>query len=105
MKKFSNVYISGCHRKYCLKVHLIFVCKYRKNLLNDIVSEYIKKKILEISQKYDFSIDIMETDKDHIHILISYKPNISVSSIVRVLKQETSVNLWKRFCNFLSKHF
>jgi len=42
MEKFSNVYVSDCHRKYYLKVHLIFVCKYRKKLLNDIVSGHLK---------------------------------------------------------------
>jgi REP element-mobilizing transposase RayT len=44
MEKFSNVYVSDYHRKYYLKVHLIFVCKYRKKLLNDIVSGHLKNK-------------------------------------------------------------
>lgn len=105
MEKFSNVYVSDCHRKYYLKVHLIFVCKYRKKLLNDIVSGHLKSKVLEISQKYDFLIDVMETDKDHLHMLVGYKPNISVSSIVRALKQETTISLWKCFNVFLSKYF
>ena len=38
--------------------------------------------------------DIMETDKDHIHLLISYPPSISVTSIVRRLKQESTRELW-----------
>lgn len=105
MENFSNVYVSDCHRKYYLKVHLIFVCKYRKKLLNDNLSEYLKRKVLEISQKYDFSIDVMETDKDHIHMLVTYKPNVTVSSFVRKLKQETTISLWKRFGTFLLKHF
>lgn len=105
MKIFSNTYVSDCHRKYYLKVHLVFVCKYRKKLLNGAIDLEVKRKIIEISKRSDFTIDIMETDKDHIHLLISYKTNISITSIVRKLKQETTINLWRVFGAFLSKHF
>ena len=47
----------------------------------------------------------METDKDHIHLLVSYPPKVSISSIVRKLKQESTITLWKYFPVFLSKHF
>jgi len=37
----------------------------------------------------------METDLDHIHLLVDYSHTISVSSIVRKLKQMTSYYIWK----------
>ena len=70
-----------------MKCHLIFVYKYRKQLIADKVMEYILNVFKSIEEQSDFDIEIMETDKDHIHMLISYHPNISVSSIVRRLKQ------------------
>mgnify|MGYP006267641423 FL=1 len=39
----------------------------------------------------------METDLDHIHILIDYSPIVSVSSIVRKLKQMSSYYIWKKY--------
>lgn len=68
-----------------MKCHLIFVYKYRKQLITDKVMEYILNVFKSIEEQSDFDIEIMETDKDHIHMLISYHPNISVSSIVRRL--------------------
>ena len=101
-----NNYISVNRHKYYLKVHLVFVCKYRKQLL---VNEYIDSKVKEIfkdiESKSDFIIDIMETDKDHIHLLVSYPPKISISSIVRKLKQVSTTTLWKYNPLYLSKHF
>ena len=47
----------------------------------------------------------METDKEHIHMLISYPPNISISSIVRRLKQCSTLSLWKQFPIMLTKQF
>ena len=100
-----NNYVSRNHSKYYLKVHLIFVCKYRKKLLINNFDNIVKNVILEISYRSNFIIDILETDEDHIHMLISYPPKFSVTSIVRKLKQETTINLWKNYPKFLSKHF
>ena len=70
--------------KYYLKVHLVFVCKYRKQLLvNNYIDIMVKEIFKDIESKSNFQIDIMETDTDHIHLLISYLPKISISSIVR----------------------
>ena len=101
-----NNYTSVNRHKYYLKVHLVFVCKYRKQLLvNNNIDLMVKEIFKGIESKSDFTIDIMETDKDHIHLLVSYPPKISITSIVRKLKQESTILLWKDFPVFLSKHF
>src|SRR5574344_567450 len=77
--------------KYYLKCHLIFCIKYRKKLLVGKFNDTIKCILKGIAEKSDFDIEIMESDKDHIHFLINYPPNISVTSIVRKLKQESTL--------------
>ena len=57
--------------------------------------EYILNVFKNIEKSSDLGIEIMETDKDHIHMLVSYPPNISVFSIVRRLKQYSTLSLWK----------
>lgn len=98
-------YFSKNRHKYYLKCHLIFVCKYRKQLITDEVREYILNAFKNIEKSSDFGIEIMETDKDHIHMLVRYPPNISVSSIVRRLKQCNTLSLWKQFSVMLAKQF
>ena len=101
----SNYTFKNRH-KYYLKVHLVFVCKYRKKLLvNNDIDFKVKQIFKNIESKSDFTIDIMETDKDHIHSLVSYPPKVSISSIVRKLKQESTISLWKYNPLYLSKHF
>jgi putative transposase len=56
--------------KHNLKVHLILVCKYRKKLLIGDIDKNIKNIIREIEANSDFSIIKMETDIDHIHLMI-----------------------------------
>ena len=91
------VYNSKNRHKFLLKCHLIFVCKYRRNILDGKLSEYMKQRCMEISKKASFEIEASETDKNHIHFMITYHPNVSVSSIVRKLKQETTHSVWKDF--------
>ena len=101
-----NNYTSINRHKYYLKVHLVFVCKYRKELLvNNDIDLKVKEIFKDIESKSDFIIDIMETDENHIHLLVSYPPKVSISSIVRRLKQESTITLWKCFPVYLSKYF
>lgn len=92
------------HSKYILTYHIIFVCKYRKKILLRHGDD-VKQIMFEISKKYNFEIKEMEVDKDHIHMMISSKPKVSPLQIVRVLKQQSTIKMWKMYSKELSKHF
>ena len=102
MKK--EQYHSKASAKYLLKIHLILVCKYRKQLLIE-TGEDCKQIMFEVSQISNFTIDTMEVDKDHIHLLLDIEPKISVSSIVNRLKSISTNRLWKKNGVFLKNHF
>jgi putative transposase len=100
MKKFG----SKNHSKFILRYHIIFVCKYRKHLLDKLGDE-VKKIMVGISDKYDFNIMEMEVDGDHIHMMIEGEPKLSPLQIVRVLKQQSTFLLWQDNNEFLRKFF
>lgn len=104
MSKKSN-YVSTNRSKHYLKCHLIFVCKYRKKLLVGDLDNDMKSILLSITEKSDFEIEVFESDIDHIHFLIRYIPRLSVTSIVRKLKQESTIAIWQKHKNILSKNF
>ena len=99
------MYQSKNHSKYSLKVHLVFVVKYRKKLNNKDIDFFLKTKIKQIEEKSNFRVELLETDKDHIHLLIDYDPKVCLLQIVRRLKQETTFELWKVHESYLKKHF
>ncbi len=90
-------------RKYQLKVHIVLVTKYRKQLLRGYVSNSIKQKIFNIATTCGYEIIAMETDKGHIHFLISYDATDRVCDIVKIIKQETTHYLWQKYKPLLSK--
>ena len=83
--------------------HVIFVCKYRKVILEPI-SEELKQIMIDISKESNFEIMEMETDKDHIHFLRKSEPKVSVLAIVRKLKQESTNRIWKTQKEYLEKY-
>ena len=85
-------YFTKNHSKFLLMYHIIFVVKYRQNII-DFFKEDIKEIFIEISKKYNFEILEIETDKDHIHLLIQVDPKISPLQIVRILKQISTYKL------------
>ena len=46
----------------------------------------------------------MEVDKDHIHLMIQMGPAYYVSQVVRMIKQQTTQDLWRQF-SWLDQHF
>lgn len=59
----------------------------------------------DISKRYDFDIKEMEVDKDHIHMMINSIPKISPLQIVRVLKQQSTIQMWRRYSSELKKQY
>lgn len=92
------------HSKFKLNYHFIFVCKHRKKLLLKYGKE-IKLIMNNISQNYDFDILYQETDKDHLHLLIDSVPKLSPLMIVRVLKQQSTFEIYKKYKLELKKLF
>ncbi len=97
----------NCHnrRKYSLKVHIVLVTKYRKQILKGSIADDVKQKIFDISNIYGYEIIAMETEKDHIHFLLSYDTVDRVCDIVKIAKQETTYYLWRKYSSFLSKQY
>ena len=102
--KPNKNYKSKNHSKFILTYHIIFTCKYRKKLLIKY-GEDVKQIMYDISKRYDFDIKEMEVDKDHIHIMISSAPKISPLQIVRVLKQQSTIQMWRRYASELKKQY
>ena len=82
------------HSKFLLHYHIIFICKYRRQLLIPYGDE-VKSIMLDIADKSDFTIKEIETDKDHIHMLVESVPKLSPLQIVRKLKQTSTRQMWK----------
>ena len=71
----------------------MLACKYRKKLLYGRVDDDMKAILQEIAAVSDFSIEVMESGKDHVHLLVNCLPDLTVVSIVRRLKSMSTIRI------------
>ena len=70
--------------------------------------EIKKQTQIFVTVSYYFRMQViryMETDKDHIHYMIETEPTMSISKIVNLMKSYTTYHIWKRYPDYLRKHF
>lgn len=101
----DNRYNRHNRRKYSLKVPIVLVTKYRKQLLKGTIADDVKQKIFDICNSNSWNMIAMETDKDHVHFLVSYDATDRVCDIVKVVKQQTTYHLWQKYSDFLSRQY
>ena len=101
----QNRYNRRNRRKYNLKVHIVLVTKYRKALLQNGIDGFVKRAISYIAEQNNWNIIAMETDKDHIHILLEYDATERICDIISIIKQRTTRWLWTRYRDVLSKQY
>ena len=94
----DNRYNRHNRRKYSLKVNIVLVIKYRKQLLKDSIDD-------DIANTRGCEIIAIETDKDHMHFLLSYDTSDWVCDIVKIVKQETTYHLWQKYSSVLSRQY
>ena len=74
------------HSVFSLNYHLILITKYRKEVITDVISEYLKHIFCYIAPKYKITLSEWNHDKDHIHILFKAEPDSEISKFINAYK-------------------
>lgn len=91
---------------YNLNYHIVWCTKYRLKVLKDGIDADLKTILREIASENGYSIPHMEVGlDDHIHLLVSAPPKISVSSIVKQLKGTSSLRLFAKHPELKSRYW
>lgn len=81
-----------------INYHFVFCPRYRRKIfLNSNLDVRFKELVGQISEKYDFHIVALETDKDHCHLFINALPTLSPADIMAKIKGGTSRQLRDEF--------
>ncbi len=92
-----QTYKSGSHTRYDIKYHIVWITKYRKPVLTGVVAERIRELIGQICQENEVTIIKGHVSKDHIHLMLSSNPNLSISKLVQKLKGVSSYKMLREF--------
>ena len=98
-------YKTGAHTKTDLKVHLIWIPKYRKRVLTGEVAIRVRDVLRQIAFEHELDIISGKITSDHIHMFISYRPTQNVSKIMQWLKGTSSRILLQEFPHLRKKYW
>jgi putative transposase len=91
-------YRKAAHSRYTIFYHLVFLPRFRQKVLTNLeIDKELKAIIKKMAPFHDWVIREIETDRDHIHILLSAPPRYSPSEIVKLIKTWTQKRLFEKY--------
>ena len=86
-------YRKTSHTTYDCKYHIVWITKYRKQVLSGLVGERIRELVRQICKEHDVEILRGHVSKDHVHMFVSVPPHLAISKLVQYLKGKSSYKL------------
>ena len=78
------------HSVFLLYYHLILVTKYRRQVIDDDISDYAKVTFERISESYHITLVEWNHDKDHIHVMFKAHPKTELTKFINAYKSASS---------------
>ena len=78
------------HSVFLLYYHLILVTKYRRQVIDDEISEFAKDTFIRIAESYHITLVEWNHDKDHVHIVFKAQPKTELTKFINAYKSASS---------------
>lgn len=88
---------SNKHSVFLLYYHLIFVTKYRRQVIYNDISNYAKDMFIRIGENYNITLQEWNYESDHIHILFKAHPKSELTKFINSYKSASSRLIKKDF--------
>ena len=100
----NNDIQSLSHSKWRCQYHIVFTPKYRRQVIYGKIKVSIGKILRTLCQQKGVEIIEAELCPDHVHMLVSIPPKLSVAAFVGYLKGKSSLMIFDRFANLKYKY-
>ena len=91
-------YVKTAHSVYYLQYHVVWVCKYRRRILNPGICGYIRKLLPKLIRSMSgVALKSIGFDEDHLHMVMTIPPRYSISTVLGGLKSQSASRLRKAF--------
>ena len=85
------------HTRFDIKLHFVWITKYRKPLLVGAVGHRVRDLTRKICAEFEVEIIKGHVSRDHVHLYVSCPPHISPSQLMQRIKGKTSRKLQQEF--------
>ena len=85
--------------------HIIWTPKYRYRVLEGQIKDVIVRDINVFCGKYSCSVEELNVQADHVHLLVKVPPKVSISKLMGVLKGKTAIHVFNKFPHLKKKPY
>ena len=87
------------HTKFAIKLHFVWITKYRKPLLVGTIATRVRDLVRQVCTELELDVEILRghVSKDHAHLYVSCPPHVSPSSLMQRVKGRSSRRLIAEF--------
>ena len=93
------------HVVYKCDYHIVWVPKYRYRILKGEIKELVEKDIRMLCEWKSCEVLELNVQDDHIHLLVSVPPKVSISKLMGVLKGKMAIKLFKSYPKLRQKPY
>jgi putative transposase len=88
---------SGAHTRHAIAIHLIWVVKYRRSVLTHAIGDRVKQIVSDTAAEIGCEIIRIETDVDHVHVIVRLKPTHTVAYVAKMFKGRSARYIFREF--------
>jgi putative transposase len=86
----TSDYRRGRSVVYALHVHLVFVTKYRRRVLDEAATATLRTIFAKVCEDFGAELRACDGEDDHVHLLVEYPPTVLLPTLVNSLKGVSS---------------
>jgi putative transposase len=101
----SSLYNKGFRSVYRLNAYIVLVVKYRRKAINQDILNRLQTIFAETLNKWECALLEFSGESDHVHLLIDYKPDVALSTLIGNLKTVSSRLIRKENPHLAQKYF
>jgi len=100
-----GMYWKASHCVYDCRYHVVWITKYRRKVLNERVSSYLRKVLEGICKELHIRVLKIGIEEDHVHMYITVPPVQPISYVLKILKGRSSKVMRKKFKDYFSEFY
>ena len=104
MQEQNNIIKSLAHTRWTCKYHIVFAPKYRRKVFYEEKRAEIREILRQLCEWKGVENIEGEVYPDHIHMLVSIPPKMSVSGFMGYLKGKSSLMIYEKYANMKYKY-
>ncbi|MBJ6368812.1 IS200/IS605 family transposase [Snuella sedimenti] len=100
-----NKYKKLSHVIYKCEYHIVWVPKYRLRILKGTIKTLVERDIRSLCEWKGCEVQELNIQEDHVHLLVSVPPKVSISKLMGILKGKIAIKLFKSYPELKQKPY